>query len=82
MERYKESELSDIFRPKLVIKSIVLGSLGIHCIHMKSKFNLLVLIEFCISRIIFLSKIEGLPRKDSRIVIHIGPLFDTANNHL
>ena len=82
MKGYNESELSDIFRPKLVIKNIVLGSLGPHFIHMKLKFNLLVLLEFWTLRINFLSEIEELPKKDSRIVIHARPLFDSANNHL
>ena len=79
---YNESELSDIFRPKLVVKNIVLGSLGPHFIHMKLKVNLLVLVEFWTLRINFLSEIEGLPKKDSHIVIHTRPLFDSANNHL
>ena len=75
MKGYNESELSDIFRPKLVIKNIVLGSLGPHFIHMKLKFNLLVLHEFWTLRINFLSEIEELPKKDSRIVIHARPLI-------
>ena len=82
MKGYNESELSDIFRPKLVIKNIVLGSLGPHFIHMKLKFNLLVLVEFWTLRINFLSEIEERPKKDSRIVIHTRPFFDSANNRL
>ena len=37
---YMNSELSDIFRVKLVAKNIVLGLLGTHVMHMRVKASL------------------------------------------
>ena len=40
MEEYIESELSGIFRVKLVTKNIVRGSMGTQFMHMRVKFKL------------------------------------------
>ena len=47
MEEYMESELSGIFRVKLITKNIVSGSPGTQFMHMRVKKVKMLLPEFC-----------------------------------
>ena len=47
MEEYIESELSGIFRVKLVTKNIERGSLGTQFMHMRVNFESSFVVELC-----------------------------------